>query len=141
MNKFVKYPALMVMMLLVAMVAAACNSGGGGASNTPEDAAKAWFEAAFSNNLDALKAQTCAASQDQVETVAEAYATLGETGSAVDTSGLTYTKASESGDNATVNIGGSVKATVQGVEMDQPMPEIPMPLVKENGAWKVCNLG
>lgn len=140
MNKFMKYTALMVLLLLVAMVAAACNSGGGGGgtSNTPEAAAKAWFEAALAGNLDAVKAQTCAAGQESVETAAAAFGSLGATGATVDASGLTYTKSSESGDDATVTIGGTVKVTAAGQEVEQPMESVPMPLKKEDGAWKVC---
>jgi len=139
MNKFMKYPALMVLLLLVAMVAAACNSGGGGtASNTPEAAAKAWFEAALAGNLDGAKAQTCAAGQNSVETAVTAFSSFGSTGATVDASGLTYTKASESGDDATVTIGGTIKVSAAGQEVDQPMENVTMPLKKEDGAWKVC---
>lgn len=139
MNKFMKYPALMVLLLLVAMVAAACNSGGGGGtSNTPEAAAKAWFDAALAGNLDGVKAQTCAAGQDSVETAATAFSSFSSTGATVDASGLTYTKASESGDDATVTVGGTMKVTAAGQSVDQPMENVTMPLKKESGAWKVC---
>ena len=139
MNKFMKYPALMVLLLLVAVVAAACDTGGGGGtSNTPESAAKAWFEAALSGNLDGVKAQTCAAGQESVETAAAAFSSLSATGATVDTSGLTYTKSSETGDDATVTVGGTIKVTASGQEVEQPMESAPMPLKKESGAWKVC---
>jgi hypothetical protein len=140
MNKFMKYPALVVLLLLVAMVAAACNSGGGGTSNTPEGAVKAWFDAAFANNIDGVKAQTCAASQTEIETAAAGFASLATGGATVDASGLTYTKATESGDNATVTVGGSMKVTAAGQEVEQPMEGITVPVVKESGAWKVCGM-
>jgi hypothetical protein len=140
MNKFMKYPALVVLLLLVAVVVAACDTGGGGGgtSNTPEGAAKAWFEAALSGNLDGVKAQTCAAGQESVETAAAAFGSLGASGATVDASGLTYTKDSETGDDATVTVGGTVKVTAAGQEVEQPMEPVPMPLRKESGAWKVC---
>lgn len=140
MNKFMKYPALMVLLLLVAFVAAACDSGGGGTSNTPEDAAKAWFEAALGGNLDSVKAQTCAAGQENAEAAATAFSSFSSTGATVDPSGLTYTKATEAGDDATVDIGGTLKVSVGGQDVDQPMENVTMPLKKENGAWKVCGV-
>ena len=139
MNKFMKYPALMVLLLLVAMAVAACGGGGGGGtSNTPEAAAKAWFEAAFAGNLDGVKAQTCAAGQTGVETAATAFSSFSATGATVDASGLTFTKASETGDDATVTVGGNVKVTAAGQSVEQPMENVTMPLKKESGAWKVC---
>lgn len=134
MNKFIKYPALAVLLLLVAVVAAACDSGGG-TSNTPEDAAKAWFDAAFAGNADGVRAQTCAAEQEGVETAITAF---GAGGSSVDVSGLTFTKATEEGDRATVTLGGSIKVTAEGQEIEQPMEDITVPLIKEDNAWKVC---
>jgi hypothetical protein len=142
MNKFMKYPALVVLLLLVAVVVAACDTGGGGGgtSNTPEAAVKAWFDAAFANNVDGVKAQTCAASQNEIEAAAAGFASLATGGATVDASGLTYTKATESGDNATVTVGGSMKVTAAGQEMDQPMEGITVPVVRESGAWKVCGM-
>lgn len=136
MNKFMKYPALVVLLLLVAVVTAACG-GGGGTSNTPEGAVKAWFDAAFANNVDGVKAQTCAASQTEIETAAAGFGSFSTGGATVDASGLTYTKATEAGDNATVTVGGNVKVTAAGQEVEQPMEGITIPLVKESGAWKV----
>lgn len=142
MNKFLKYPALMVLLLLVAMVAAACGGGGGGTSNTPEDATKAFFEASFAGNADATRAQTCASLQESLDTYLEAVSTsFATTETSVDVSGLTYTKASESGDNAVVNVGGTMNATVAGQSAEIPFEGAEIPLVKENGAWKVCGLG
>lgn len=139
MNKFMKYPALVVLLLVIAVVTAACG-GGGGTSNTPEGAVKAWFDAAFASNIDGVKAQTCSASQNEIEAAAAGFASLATGGATVDASGLTYTKATEAGDNATVTVGGSMKVTAAGQEMDQPMEGITVPLVKESGAWKVCGM-
>jgi hypothetical protein len=144
MNKFVKYPALMVMMLLVAMVAAACNSGGGGGgtSNTPEDATKAFFEASFSGNADQARATSCASLHESLATYLDAVSSTFATADAsVDLSGLTFTKASESGDNAVVNVGGTMSATIAGQSAEVPFEGAEIPLVKEGGSWKVCGLG
>jgi hypothetical protein len=139
MRTLVKYSSLAVLLLTVALVASACG-GGGGTSNTPDGAVKAWFDAAFAGNVDTVKANTCSASQATVETSSEQFAAIAGAGATVDTSGLTYTKATESGDNATVSIGGNIKVTVAGVDSEQPMTGMTVPLVKESGAWKVCGM-
>jgi hypothetical protein len=132
-NKFLKQSALAVLLLTIAIVAAAC--GGGSAGNTPEDAVKAWFDAAFAADIDGVKAQTCAAAQAMVEEMAAAF---GAEGTDVDASGLTFTTASQEGNSAVVTIGGSFKTTVQGQEMELPLDGMILPLVLENGSWKVC---
>jgi hypothetical protein len=142
MRKFMKYPALIVLLLLVAMVAAACNSGGGGTSNTPEGATKAFFDAAFAGDAATARAQACASEQENIATYIDAISSSFSTVEAsADVSGLTYTKASESGDTATVTVGGNMSVTVAGQTTEVPFEGAEVPLVRESGAWKVCGLG
>jgi hypothetical protein len=154
MRATLKGMSLVVLLLAISLVAAACqNNGGGGGDTTggdttgggsPADVARAWFNAAFAGDADTVRANTCTAGQDQAQTVADTYAgmTAALQGAEVDYSGLTYTTANESGDNATVEIGGNVRVTVAGQTTEQPMSggdePIEMPLVREGGVWKVC---
>lgn len=137
MNKAFRHPIFVAALVMAAVMMAACG-GTGSAGNTPEDAVKAWFEAAFAANVDGVKAQTCAGAQGMVEEMA---ATFGAEGVPVDSSGLTFTTASQEGNSAVVTISGSFKTTVQGQEMELPLDGMTLPLVLEDGAWKVCNLG
>lgn len=143
MRNVFKYSGLAIMLIIVGIAVSACanngGGGGGGASNTPEGAVKAWFDAALSGNADGVRAETCASGQESVDQVADSFGAMSE-GGEVDGSGLTFTKASEEGDRATVNVGGTIKVTVAGTSVDQPMTDLTVPLVKENGAWKVCDV-
>jgi hypothetical protein len=134
-NKVLKSSALAAALLIVAITAAACG-GAGSAGNTPEGAVKAWFDAAFAGNVEGVKAQTCSAGQAMVT---EAVDEFGNSPTPIDASGLTFTKASEEGNSAVVTISGSFKTTVEGQELDLPLDGMTLPLVLENGSWKVCN--
>lgn len=148
MRAFLKGTGTVLLLLAISLVAAACsNSGGGGGGTTggsPEAVAKTWFDAAFAGDTDTVRTNTCSAGQDAAQSVADTYAGMSAAlqGAEVDYSGLTYTKTSESGDNATVAIGGNVRVTVAGQSTDQPLSggdePIEMPLLREGGVWKVC---
>lgn len=148
MQTLMKRGALVLALIVVSMVIAACgdngggNGGGGGgsASNTPEGAAKAFWEAAYSGNAEVAKANACAAGQDMIDEAVAGMSAISASGATLDFSGLTYTKASESGDDATVSIGGALKVTVAGQTTEQPLGDsIPaIPLKREGGVWKVC---
>lgn len=145
MNRTVaKRGALILALLLISMVAAACGGGGGSTTtsttgNTPEAGAKAFFDAAFGGNADAAKAAICSAGQATADQMVSAFAAAAAAGTA-DTSGLTYAKASESGDDAVVNLGGTLKVTVAGTTTDVPYEGsgVAVPMKREGGVWKVC---
>lgn len=134
MNKFLKYSVFAAALVVIAVMATACG-GADSAGNTPEAAVKAWFDAAFAANIDGVKAQTCSAAQGMVEEMA---ATFGAEGSPVDGSGLTFTAATSDATTAVVSISGSAKATIEGEEVEIPLDGAILPLVLENGSWKVC---
>ena len=131
-----KYPVLAVALMFVAIAAAACG-GIGGAGNTPEDSVKAWFDAAFAGNTEGVEAQTCAAAQGMI---GELTAAFGADGNPVDASGLIYSTASVDATTAVVSINGSAKKTVEGQEIEVPLDGAILPLVLENGSWKVCRM-
>jgi len=134
---------LIAVLVLVAIVSAACGGGGsGGGSGKPEDAAKAFIEATFKGDFTALKNAVCDKLKGDLTAEAEATikAGLDQMGGAgsLDTSAITYTYDSA---NKVVTLGGTMKATVQGVSMDIPVDTMfatGLPVVEEGGGWKVC---
>ena len=134
MNKLLKYPVFAAALILIAILVSACG-GSSGPGNTPEGAVKAWFDAAFAADIDGVKAQTCASAQGMVEEMASAF---GAEGSPVDGSGLTFTTASTDATTAVVSVSGSTKTTIQGQEVEVPLDGAILPVVLENGSWKVC---
>lgn len=70
-------------LLMIILVAAACQQGGssgggggGGGSGSPEDAAKAYFEAAFAGNADGIRAALCKAQAAQADAIASAFGSM-----------------------------------------------------------------
>ncbi len=133
---------LIAVLVLVAIVSAACGGGSSGGAGKPEDAAKAFIEATFKGDFTALKNSVCDKLKGDLTTEAEATikAGLEQMGGAgnLDTSAITYTYDSA---NKSVTLGGTMKATVQGVSMDIPVDTMfpgGLPVVEEGGGWKVC---
>lgn len=130
--------------LILTLLLAACGGGGGGGGTTttgggPADAAKAFFDAAFAGND--ITGMICSSNAAAAEGIAQGMQTMKDTltasGAEIDTSGLTYTVKSESGDSAEVEVAGNIKLTVAGTSQEQEYPAATIPLRNENG-WKVC---
>lgn len=139
----------LVALVVLAMVVAACGGGGGnptaapsGASGTPEDTVKAFFTAVFTEENPDVANLLCAAVAEQAADMVAGFGsmktTLEAAGGTLDISGLTYTKTSEEGDKATVEVAGKIKVTVAGTDTEQDFPAAPVPVTKEGDAWKVC---
>lgn len=131
---------LILVVLALALVACGggASSGGGG---KPEDATKAFFEAVFTGKGNAGDL-VCSSAKAQVEQMQKSFdqvkTAMTASGGQLDLSGLTYTKTTESGDNATVEVAGKMKVSVGGQTQEQEFPKVPVPMKKENNAWKVC---
>lgn len=136
-----------VVLPLIVFLLAACGGGGGGNTTTnnssagsPADAVKGFFDAVFAG--EDVTALICTSNAEQAAAIAQGMETMRETltssGAEIDTSGLTYTVKSESGDTAEVEVSGNIKVTVSGVSQDQPYPAVPVPVRNEGGTWKVC---
>ncbi|HLU10888.1 MAG TPA: hypothetical protein VK003_14550 [Oceanobacillus sp.] len=140
------------LLLIVALLAAAC--GGGAAEPTsapsgdnnessssgggPAAAVQAFFEAVYGGDENIVD-YVCSSSPEIVDTyeqAAEALATVPDT--TIDTSGLTYTVTEENADSATVEVSGELSVTAAGQTMSTPFQAVPIPVVNENGSWKVC---
>jgi hypothetical protein len=129
-------------MLVVALVLAAC---GGGAANTTTgsmtDAAKQFIEAVFKGDKVKGAEVICAAQKAAADAMFAAAGNL-PAGAELDTSGLTYTVKSESGDTGEVTVGGKLKITAAGVSQEMDMSAMggaltALPMKNESG-WKVC---
>jgi hypothetical protein len=139
---------LFVAFIVVAMVMAACGGGGGttnqstGGGGTPEDATKAFFTALFTEESPNISGMICSAAATAAEGMAEGLeqmkSTMASTGATIDISGFTYTKDSESGDDAQVTVAGKMKVSVAGVDQEVDFPAAPVKLKREGGAWKIC---
>ena len=138
---------LFVALIVVAMVVAACGGGGtqapsGGGGGTPEDATKAFFTALFTEESPDLSSMICSAAAAAAEGMADGLeqmkSTLASSGATIDISGFTYTKDSESGDDAQVTVAGKMKVSVSGVDQEVDFPAAPVKLKREGGTWKIC---
>jgi hypothetical protein len=140
------------LLLIVALLAAAC--GGGAASPTtapaednsgdtaaggPAEAVQAFYEALYTGQEN-IADFVCAASPEIVDTyeqAAEASAAA-FADAEINVSGLTYNVTEEDADSATVEVSGEIVYTVAGNDTAVPLPAVPIPVVNEDGAWKVC---
>ena len=146
-----KLMTIMTAILLVAVLAACggaapadnpSTTGGG----SPEDAAKAFMEATFAGDGEAMRAAVCAAQRAQitdevVEQMASAMGGAAAAGAEMDYSGLTYTASDVTENSANVAIGGNITVTVAGQSQSMDASQMgmpPLPVTREDGAWKVC---
>jgi len=134
--------SLVALSLVIMVVLSACGaSGSGGSGGDPAASAKGFFDAVISGKGDATtfictsNATSAAAVKQSLDAMKSSLASSGAT---LDTSGLTYTAGTVSGDTVTVTIGGSMKVTVASKTTDAPLPSIPIHMKNESGAWKVC---
>lgn len=146
-----KLMTIITAVLLVAVLAACggaapagdTTTGGGG---SPEDAAKAFMEATFAGDGEAMRAAVCAAQRAQitdevVEQMASAMGGAAAAGAEMDYSGLTYTASDVTENSANVTIGGNITVTVAGQSQSMDASQMgmpPLPVTREDGAWKVC---
>lgn len=138
-NRVTRYASVLAVLLV--FVLAACGGGNTATSSTsssgPADVAKSLFTGMFKG--EDISAFLCAAAADDMKQALDAMKTAFTTGGAeVDTSGMTFTVKSESGDKAEVEVAGKLKVTISGTANEQDWPASNIPLVKENGAWKAC---
>lgn len=136
---------MLMLVLVISLLLAACGGGGGSTTNTttgdtPEAVAKSFFDKVFIGEdvANLLCASNAAAAQAIKDGMAELAGALAASGAAIDTSGLAYKVLSTEGDDAVVEVTGALKATVAGQSVDQQLPALPVPLKRENGAWKIC---
>ncbi len=125
-----------IVILFIAVLLVGCSSGG---AKTPEAAAQNWVNALFSANGEQLRANMCAAQAIVLgETVMRGISEGLAQGGAVDVSGLTYTYNPAT---QAVTIGGVVRISVAGRTIDRSLSELNLnilPVIQEDGAWKVC---
>ena len=152
---------IVLVLLAVTLFATACSGNGGslrvvaleacsllGATtgdtnvstfDSPTDVAKAFFEGTFNVDATALRNATCQAQRGEItdEALAEMNEAITAMGT-IDLTGVTYTY-NESA--KTVSLGGSIKATVQGVAVEIPVSSMfrdGLPVIEEGGGWRVC---
>jgi hypothetical protein len=85
---------------------------------------------------NALKDLTCAAQHESLAGVAGVLGSL--EGGGLDLSGLSFKTTEQSGDTASVQVTGKLKVTLLGQALEEDIDEA-MPMVKEDGKWKVCD--
>ncbi|MDZ4670277.1 MAG: hypothetical protein SH821_05365 [Phototrophicales bacterium] len=129
---------LMMSMGILALAMVACSTGGGAVS--PEIASKNWIEAFFRADGETLRANMCnvqsAALTDGV--LAQLAQGLGSAGSTLDLSGLTY---SYNQATSNVTIAGMVRVSLAGQTVERSLDLMQLdilPVVQEDGGWKVC---
>lgn len=141
MSKLMSMVAVLMMALVLAACGGAAPAGTTTTGDTPEAVAKAFVEATFSGNIEAARGVVCAAmAAELTDEAASAMAAMGE--AEMDFSGLTFTPSDVTDTSATVTVGGKLKVTVAGASQELDFATMgssaAFPLVKENGAWKVC---
>jgi hypothetical protein len=148
--KFGRKTLALLALMMVAVVAAACGGGGGGDTGSPEGAVEGFINAALGDlDFDAAAEFVCAELQDQVAAEAAGLEEIEASGASIDVGGLTYETVSEDGDNATVSIGGEISVSIEiegeTIEQSLPLDEFAgdgggeIPVVFEDGEWKVCD--
>jgi len=129
-----------VAILMMATILAACGGApattGGG---TPEAATKTFVEASFSGNIEAARTVVCAAMAAMLTD--EAAATMSAmAGVETDFSGLIFTASDVTDTSANVTVSGIMKIAGQEMNFADMVPGAAFPLIKEGGAWKVCQV-
>jgi hypothetical protein len=119
-----------VVTVFLVVFMAACGGGGG----SPDQAAKQWFDALGKGDENALKDLTCAAQHDSIGGIT---GLLGGLKGGIDFSSLSFKTTEQSDDTAGVQVTGKLKVTVLGQAVEEEIDEA-MPLVKEDGKWKLC---
>ncbi len=141
-----KWMSIVAAVMLVAVLAA-CSGGSAPAntpaasSDTPESVASAFFQASFAGDIETAKNYVCAAMASEIsDEAAAAMAAMAE--AKMDFSGVTFTASDVTDTSATVTASGTLKVEMAGVTQELNFadmgPGASVPLVKENGAWKVC---
>src|SRR5256885_4775804 len=125
-----RLPIIVLMLALAAMLSMACSKGGGGA--TPTDALKAYIDAASKKDVAGMKSHLSQGTLKLMEEGAKAAnknmddMLKEESGQMPpETANIKYSNEKVTGDSATVDM------TAQGQTAT-------MPLVKENGEWKLA---
>lgn len=124
---------LMVLMILLATLLAGCNSG-----ISSDAAAKSFVNALFSGNAAGVRDVVCERAKPLItdESMSEM------TGTAVDTSGLSYTVRDATDTTATVVVSGPIRIGTgdeqQEIDFSTFGELSTLPAVVENSAWKIC---
>jgi hypothetical protein len=121
------------------------NSAGSGASGagSPADAAKGYFVALYSGAAtDLLLCTGNPTATDPLKKMGNALsASITGSGAKVDTAGLTYETANQTGDSADVKVSGKIKTTTTaGTSTESNLPTQTLKMKNDNG-WKVCGMG
>ena len=111
-------------------------------TRTPEAATQSFVEELFTGETENLALYLCASAQEVAPGMKEGLESMRETiessGATLDVSGFTYKLLNQDGSTATVEVAGKLTVTVAGSSVDSDFPAIPIPLVRENGSWKLC---
>ena len=118
---------VMVMIFVLSALLTACGGGGGAAANDPVGAVKAAMQAVVDKNFDQLAEMTCAAQKDKVKQTFNPAGALGAAGvdaaKILDAMTITmqnaeYTKVSEEGDKAVVQMKGNLSHKIRQREVE-----------------------
>ncbi len=116
---------------------------GASSADNPADAAKGYFVALYSGAAtDQLLCTGNPAATDPLKKMGNALsASITGIGAKVDTAGLTYETANQTGDSADVKVSGKVKTTTTaGTSTESNLPTQTLKMKNDNG-WKVCGMG
>lgn len=125
--------ALSALAILLIVLIAACGNEG----SPPDQAAKQWFEALANGDANGLQDLTCAAQQDSATGLTGLLAGLGEE-IELDVSGLSFKTIEQGKDTASVQVTGKIQMFLLGQKQEEEIDEA-VPVVKEDGKWRVCN--
>ena len=124
---------VMVMIFVLSALLTACGGGGGAAANDPVGAVKAAMQAVVDKNFDQLAEMTCAAQKDKVKQTFNPAGALGAAGvdaaKILDAMTITmqnaeYTKVSEEGDKAVVQMKGTLSLKFDKEKLKVVMQEV-----------------
>jgi hypothetical protein len=106
----------------------------------PRDIAKAWFEALFRADAEALRQTMCMEQREFLtdEALQELEDSIMGANIVIDTKNVVYDYDSET---QTVTVSGELLFVVDGISLDVPMTDFPFPdfpMVREEGQWLVC---
>ncbi len=126
-----------VMVMVVSLFVVGC----GGSSGGPADAARDFFKNMFSDKVGDYICKSAGDEAMQALGMLGALSTMaGGVKIEMNTDGMKFQTVKEDDKKAVVKVSGKMKISVAGQTMEEEFPEQEIPMVKEDGKWKVCGM-
>jgi hypothetical protein len=140
-NNMKRFFAIAAFAVVIASLLVACGGG-----DSPETAVREWMQALLDMDGNKLIERTCEASQSDVQQAGALVSVLGIAGNEVggqsakaDLSSLSFQATNKGSDTAQVHVQGKLRVAFMGLAQEQKYDQT-IPVVLEDGKWKVCDL-